>query len=256
MIKDKKHFGLGLALMVSFLAVLFWIFTPTFGSGMNGLQFADDMFNKLSKGSSYFIPNIAEKNESFKGKSFEVTVDLEKSESVESAAMLFEEAGAEVSADGTKLSIKGDLGVVLGSALEDADAMYKNNGLNVTSKYGFEDGKAALVKFGGEHAGDPNAKGEKILVGSWWQALSKMDKEFQKEGKVAEAKIVGDVLKKAIEPGYNYYGIQAQSVSERAMIMTGLLVFYVIYTMWFGYAVFFIFEGIGLSMKKGAKSEA
>jgi hypothetical protein len=32
--------------------------------------------------------------------------------------------------------------------------------------------------------------------------------------------------------------------------MTFLLVFYVAYTMWWGFAIFYIFEGIGLSMKK------
>lgn len=256
MIKDKKHFGLGLILMISFFAVLFWIFTPTFGSGMNGLQYADDMFNKLSKGSSYFIPKVAEANEKFNGKNFEVTIELEKPEAVESAAMLFEHAGAEVVVNGTEMSIKGNLGEVLASTVEDADAMYKNNGMQVANKYGFNSGEAILVKFGGEKAADTNAKGEKVLVGSWWQALNKMDKKLQVNGKAAEAKMVSDVLKKAVEPGYNYYGIEAKSVSEKATIMTGLLVFYVIYTMWFGYAVFFIFEGIGLSMKKGAKAEA
>jgi hypothetical protein len=32
--------------------------------------------------------------------------------------------------------------------------------------------------------------------------------------------------------------------------MTGLLVFYVIYTMWWGFAIFYMFDGIGLTMKK------
>jgi hypothetical protein len=32
--------------------------------------------------------------------------------------------------------------------------------------------------------------------------------------------------------------------------MTGLLLFYVMYTMWWGFAIFFLFEGFGLTMKK------
>jgi hypothetical protein len=32
--------------------------------------------------------------------------------------------------------------------------------------------------------------------------------------------------------------------------MTFLLVFYIAYTMWWGFSIFFFFEGIGLSMKK------
>ncbi|MBS3909657.1 MAG: hypothetical protein KGZ93_08550 [Actinobacteria bacterium] len=241
MIKDKKHFSLGLMLLASFFIVLFWIFTPTFGNGMNGLQYADDMFNKLSKGSSYFIPKVAEKNEKFYGKNFEVSIDLGKPEVAESAAILFEHAGAAVVANGTELKIKGDLGKVLASALEDADAMYKNKGTDVTTKYGYD---------------NTNTKDEKVIFGSWWHALSKIDKRLQLDGKVKEAKMVGDVMKKAVEPGYNYYGIEAKSVSEKAVLMTALLVFYVIYTLWFGFGVFYLFEGMGLSMKKGAKSEA
>ena len=39
-------------------------------------------------------------------------------------------------------------------------------------------------------------------------------------------------------------------VVDKAGIMTGLLVFYVAYTMWWGFAIFFMFDGIGLTMKK------
>lgn len=257
MIRDKKHFIIGLALFISFFAVLFWIFTPTFGNGMNGLQYADDMFNRLSKGSSYFIPKVIKKNEKFMGKSFETKFKVETPEIAESAAMLFEHAGAKVAVNGTELEIKGDLGKVLASALEDADAMYHNNGQQVAAKYGYDDTNVILAKWGGEKATDSHAKGEKILVNSWWQALSKMEKKLAKANHVAESKMVGEVSKRAIEPGYNFYDIQAVKVSENALIMGGLLVFYVFYTLWFGFAVFFMFEGMGLSMEKAhSKAEA
>ncbi len=38
-------------------------------------------------------------------------------------------------------------------------------------------------------------------------------------------------------------------------MLTFSLVFYVIYTLWFGIAVLFLFEGFGLEMKKGARKE-
>lgn len=257
MIKDKKHFLMGLMLLVSFLAVLFWIFTPTFGDDMNGLQYADNMFNRLSKGSSYFIPKVADKNQEFMGKSFDVKLKLETPEIAESAAVLFESAGAKCKVDGVELGIKGDLGKVLASALEDADSMYNNDGQKVAAKYGYDDGNVILAKFGGEKASDSHAKGEKILINSWWQALSKMEKKLAKQKMIAEAKMVGDVNKKAIEPGYNFYEIEAVKVSENALVMTGLLVFYIFYTLWFGFSIFFMFEGIGLTMKKSeAKAEA
>jgi hypothetical protein len=43
-------------------------------------------------------------------------------------------------------------------------------------------------------------------------------------------------------------GIKNKEV--KAGIMTGLLVFYVLYTMWWGFAIFYLFEGVGLTMKK------
>jgi hypothetical protein len=55
---------------------------------------------------------------------------------------------------------------------------------------------------------------------------------------------------KGVEPAYNYYGVPAESVSSKAGVMTALLVFYVVYTMWWGYAIFYMFDGMGLSMKK------
>ncbi|KJU85505.1 hypothetical protein MBAV_002301, partial [Candidatus Magnetobacterium bavaricum] len=58
------------------------------------------------------------------------------------------------------------------------------------------------------------------------------------------------VVKKAVEPAYNFYGIQPQKVSDKILLMAGLLVFYVFYTIMWGYAIFFVFEGLGLSMKK------
>jgi len=54
----------------------------------------------------------------------------------------------------------------------------------------------------------------------------------------------------AIEPAYNFYGIQAVKISEKAGVATGLLVFYVLYTIWYGFGVLYIFEGLGLSTKK------
>ena len=42
-----------------------------------------------------------------------------------------------------------------------------------------------------------------------------------------------------------------------AGMLSGLLVFYVFYTMWWGYAIFYMFEGFGLTMKKAkVKKEA
>jgi hypothetical protein len=90
----------------------------------------------------------------------------------------------------------------------------------------------------------------KQIFRQWNNVLPKIDKVFKKEGKIEDAKMVSDVTKKAVETGYNFYGVNAKQVKDEVGLMTFLLVFYVAYTMWWGFAIFFIFEGLGLSMKK------
>ena len=244
----KGHLGLGIVLAISFWVVLFLIFSPIFpkapdGTPQNGLEFADRMFNRLAKGSSYFIPKVAKSNEKFMGKMFSVSIKVDKPEDkpgdaekrAQRAAKLFTvNPGAKVEVNGAELKIEGDLGLVLKAALDDADAMFKNEGDKIAAKY------AAAME----------TDDVKQMFRQWNNVLPKIDKAFKKEKMVEEAKMVSDVTKKAIEASYNFYGIQAQKVSEKAGLMTFLLVFYVAYTMWWGFAIFFIFEGIGLSMKK------
>ena len=66
----KKHIGLGIVMALSFWVVLFLMFSNIFpqtkeGKAQNGLEWADEMFNQLAKGSSYFIPKVAKSNEKF-----------------------------------------------------------------------------------------------------------------------------------------------------------------------------------------------
>jgi len=235
LVRNKKPFSVGVIFAISFLGVLLLIFSQVF-MGKNGLEFADESFNKLAKGSSYFIPKISRSVDKFTGKPFSALVRMDNAEDVQLTAKLFTTAGAKVTATEKELVVEGDIGSVLQSALRDADSMYKNNGKAVSERYGYD---------------------EKKVMQNWWQALGKIEKGMKKEKKVAEAKVIADVTKKAVEPGYNFYQIDANKVSEHAGMMSGLLVFYVVYTMWWGYAIFYLFEGIGLSMKKAkVKKEA
>jgi hypothetical protein len=229
LVKNKKMFSVGAFLALTFIGVLALIFSPVFGNGMNGLTYADDMFNKLSKGSSYFIPKVAKSNEKFAGTNLALTVKLEKPEQNEDTMKMLAAAGVVVKNDGPALQISGNLGALMSRILQDADDMYKNDGKKVADRYGVD---------------------EKAAMTSWWNVLKVMDKELKKQGKIEDSKIVSDVMKKAVEPAYNYYKVEAQQVADKAGIMTGLLVFYVIYTMWWGFAIFYMFDGIGLTMKK------
>lgn len=235
---SKKAFSIGFMLAGSFFGVLFLIFMPIFGEGMNGLDYADDMFNKLSKGSSYFIPKLLTDNEKFMGKPLAVTITMDKPEDkpgdaeqrAEAASRLLVAAGAQVGVNAAELKIEGDLGRIVDAALQDSDAMYKNEGQKIREKYSTDD--------------------EKKMFRQWHNLFSRIDKGLKKEGKIEEANLVSNVMKKAVETAYNYYGVEAQKVADKAVLMTGLLIFYVAYTMWWGFAIFYIFEGVGLTMKK------
>lgn len=228
LIRHAKLFNMGMLLAVTFLGVLFLIFQPVF-NGKNGLEFSDDLFNKLSKGSSYFIPEVLKGSEKLLGTNFTVNIKLDKPEQAESAVKLLTGNGAQAVVKDTQLTINGDLGKLLGGILKDSEEMYQNDGSKVAGRYGFQEMDAMAL---------------------WWSMLTKMNKEFQKEKKLTESEMVMKVLQRAIEPAYNYYGVQPEKVSGKAFTVIGLLVFYVLYTMWWGYAVFYLFDGIGLTMKK------
>ncbi len=235
LIKNKKTFSTGVVFAVTFLGVLLLIFSNVF-DGKNGLQYSDESFNRLAKGSSYFIPKVTKTAEKYKGQPLSVRVALENPNDAEATRVLFEKAGAAATVAENELQIEGDMGSVLLSALGDADAMYKNEGKAVADRYGYD---------------------EKTAMRNWWMALSKIEKSLKKEKKVAEAKAVSDVMKKGVEPAYNFYHVDAQKVADHAGMMTGLLVFYVAYTMWWGFAIYYLFDGIGLTMKKAkVKKEA
>lgn len=235
---NKTSLTIGFLLAASFLGVLVLIFSPVFGNGRNGLTYADDMFNTLSKGSSYFIPELRENAEKFKGQSLSVKISGAKAEDkpgdtearIENVSRVLTAAGAKIEVTGTDMKIEGDLGAILASALNDSDAMYKNQGEAIKTRYSYDD--------------------EKKIFRQWHNAFTAMDKALKKEGKIEQAKIISDVTKKAVETAYNYYKVEPVKVKDKAVLMTALLVFYVIYTMWWGFAIYFLFDGIGLSMSK------
>lgn len=225
-VKNSKAFIKGSLLALSFFGILLVIFAPIFGDGQNGLVFSDAMFNRLSKGSSYFIPKVREGAQAFAGTTFSVTIKLDQP-AIASAVLA--KAGMTTKTSDAGTAISGDLGKLLASALNDADAMFANDGAKIAARY---------------------ARNEKEVMEAWWSVLKATDKAMKKQHKVEEANAVSAVMKKGVEPAYNFYGIESQKVTEKAGLMTGLLIFYVIYTMWWGFAIFYLFEAVGLTMKK------
>lgn len=234
MIRDKASFLKGMALAVTFLIILFIMFMPVFGDGENALKAADRLFNSISKDSSNYIPGLLKKNQAYVGKPFEVSVKLKDEAAVQKSTKLLTAAGAKVSAAGTELKISGDLGQVVEAALNDSSALYHNKDSELQAKYGIPARESVFV---------------------WWNILKGVDKDLTRQGKFKEAAALAEAVKKGVEVSYNYFQIQPQSAASKAGILTFSLVFYVIYTLWWGIAILFLFEGFGLEMKAGAKKE-
>lgn len=233
LVKNRKNFVWGALMAVSFGLVLIIMFSPVF-RGENALQAADRLFNSIAKGSTYYFPGLLEKNEHYKDTKFEATLKLADEDMARKASTLLAEAGVGSAVDGAEVKAIGYMGQMVQAALEDSETMFNNQGVTIAAKYGYP---------------------EKEVLYVWWCIFKSLDKEFKKHKMFAEASFLADVVKKGVEVGYNFYGIEPQKASSKAGILSFSLVFYIVYTLWWGLAILFLFEGFGLQMKAGAKKE-
>lgn len=218
---------------ILFLLVLMPIWPGPDGEKLTGLQFADAAFNGLSKGSSYFIPEAELASGAMTGKSVSLAPRLANAEQAALAARILQKAGMEVKLDGSIVSFSGDLGSALKAAVHDSDLLYNNDGEAVSERYG---------------GAEPLS-----VARAWWHALNPCIRQLQRQGHNLEAEAVQDVVKRAIEPGNNFYGIKAQKISANVFLVLSLLLFYVLYTLWYGFGMYEIFEGLGLLEGKPEK---
>jgi hypothetical protein len=226
MIAKEKPFYMGLGLIIGFVIVLILFFLP-FYRGKNGLNYLDNLYNSISKGSAYYIPKVKEEADKFRGDMVNMTLNMADAKQAEESALLFKAGGAEAGVNGAVLKVTGDLGKILDNALADADLMYKNDGKKVAEKYGYP---------------------ERVALFNWWKAMQAMDKDLGKQKKFKQGKVVILVQKRSIETSYNYYGVAAENIGDRWGAVIFSLFFYVVYTLWYGFAILFMFEGWGVRL--------
>jgi hypothetical protein len=226
MIAGKMKFGLGLGLLIAFTVVLVLIFSPLL-QGKNALQYLDDLYNSISKGSAYYIPDVQKEVKAFSKGQVSFALGTADAAQAEQMAKLFRSAGSSVTVAGTQVKVEGDLAQILGNCLGDSDAMYHNQGTQISGKYGYDERRALY---------------------NWWVACREMDKELKNQKKFKEAKLVTLVSNKAVETSYNYYKIQPQKIMDRLGTVLFSLFFYVVYTLWYGFAIMYLFEGWGMRL--------
>ncbi len=227
MIAHKREFYGGAGLMAIFIVVLIFIFMPIY-KGHNGLDYLDALYNSISKGSAYYIPKLNKEAKEFRGHSVNMNLAMASNEQAKQSRTLFEKSGAMAKVSGSTIQVAGDLGKILQNSLVDADLMYLNDGQKVSGKYGYD---------------------EKRVLFNWWNALEAMDRDLKKQKLYKEAKLVTTVKKKAVEPSYNYYKVDPQRIMDRLGIVIFSLIFYVVYTLWYGFAIMFMFEGWGMKLE-------
>ncbi len=210
-------------MLASFFVVLGVIFMPIF-HGHNGLDFMDNLYNSISKDSAYFIPELKEKVQKHKGSMSELQLTLRDAQQAQESAKLLEAGGAIVTVSENNIVVSGDISSVLMNSLADADIMYANDGPRLVKKYGYN---------------------HRLVLYNWDRVLATMQKSLNKMEKFKDAKIVSTVKKKAVEMSYNYYGVEPQSAMDSLFLVTFSLVFYVFYTLWYGFGIMYLFEGCG-----------
>ncbi|BCS89751.1 hypothetical protein [Pseudodesulfovibrio sediminis] len=226
MIYNKKEFYGGAVLLIAFFVVLYLMFQPMF-SGHNAMEYLDNLYNSISKGSVYYIPALKEEVAPYANK--QVSMDLAYDTEIEASqsALLFTRAGAQAQVAGNTLRVSGSLGGMLNTSLADAEAMYHNDGKTITARYDLEPRRAMF---------------------NWWTSLKLMDKSLKSHREFAAAKVIGNVGKKAVEASYNYFKVEPVQIMDQIGMVVFSLAFYVFYTLWYGFAILFLFEGWGLKL--------
>lgn len=235
LIMNKRQFVKGIISFTLFLLLLIPLFTPMF-NGQTGMEAADDLFNSLSKGSSYYIPVVAEEVGDYQGKSLDMNFKFSEAAQAELVAKLLEGAGAEVTISGDAVEAKGDLGAIIEAAIVDSDDLFLEREEAIQARYGEENARLVLYY--------------------WYDSFKQIEKHYMQEQRYDDSLFVKKVMTRALEPSYNFAGITASKVSERAGITIFLLTFYVFYTLWYGFSIMYIFEGLGITASKTQKKEA
>ena len=195
----KKKLTLGLVMIGVFVVVLIFVFMPLFsdvqGRKQNGLDYLDNLYNSISKGSAYYITELKEANEKFSDKSIDLTIKMADPAEAQRAELLFKAGGAETAIKGSEVKVDGKFGAIMASCLKDADSMFHNKGDELSGRYGGREAKTMLY--------------------TWWKSLKELEKGLNRQKAFALAKFVGSVQKRAVEMSYNYYSIEPQKIGDQ-----------------------------------------
>ncbi len=223
---QRKATVKGLMMLAVFVVVLLAMFMPFF-NGHNAMEFLDNLYNSISKGSADYGAAVRSEIQDMETDPFSYRVEMASEEQARQAILLLNQTGADNSLDGKNITIEADLKNLLTAAINDSETMFRNDGESIKQKYGYN---------------------EKRVLYNWWILFNKLDANLTKEKRFESAKYIKLVQNKVIECSYNYYGIESQNIKEKYLIVIISLIFYVVYTVWYGFGIMHLFEGWGMKL--------
>jgi uncharacterized membrane protein YfcA len=231
-IRDRRKFGMGVAGLATFFVLLVAMLLPVV-TGRSALVWADTFFNQLAKHSAYAIPEGRAQAREFAGSPVDLGIRPRDFADAGRLALLVRSAGIEAKAlpDG-RVRVTGDLGKLSDTALADAEAVFGNETEALAARY--------------------RMRPEEVIYG-WWVIFDGLTRRYVQEARGAEAEFTRFVSSRVLEPAYNFRGIEAKAIQGNAMSLAGLLAFYVLYTLWYGFSIMMLFEGLGIGVDEKAE---
>jgi hypothetical protein len=233
MIRDRRRFLLGAAGLAVF-AVSLALWGLPFREGPSGLERADRFFNRLAKHSAHRFSDQRKEAGEFLETRFEAACVLKEAEDAPRLARVLASGGIETEVHGATVRLRGYLGRAAAAAIDDAELLYCGEEQTLAGKYGFS-GREAVYW--------------------WWTAFGAVYRRQVEERRIEESNFASAIRTKVCEPAYNFAGFEPVSAAESAAPLAGILVFYVLYTVWYGFSIFFLFEGLGIRARKHKKEE-
>ena len=114
----------------------------------------------------------------------------------------------------------------------DAELVFNNNEQQVQQKY--------------------KLKNTEVIY-CWWIIFDGLARRYIQENRGHEASFTKLMTSKVLEPAYNFRDIQPNKINDNAMPVIVLLGFYILYTVWYGFSIMYIFEGLGISISAPVK---
>lgn len=233
-IVHPRKFAIGLSGMLIFF-LIFACGTSMHYNGSTALAWADNLFNQMAKDSADFHGDASKKVAKHAGEPVKIALKLPDGVQAEQfvAQLNANGARAALESDG-KLHVSGDLGVLSDAALEDAHDAYQNHGQLLAERYGSD---------------------AKTVTYQWWALFNGLSKQSLKQNDEPMVNYMQTMTTKVLEPAYNFHDIRAKSARGLALPVTLLLLFYVLYTVLYGLSIYYVFEGLGITITGFAKKQ-